>query len=103
MQDYTIETDESILPTTDLSTVSGGIIGTTAIKNAYSPVTDTYATFYLYKSATSIAISRSFQKLDDVLSYIGGLFGTIIMLFFLISSYNTYKFEVNLAGYLYRA
>jgi hypothetical protein len=41
--------------------------------------------------------------LDNVFSYIGGLFGTVLIFFFLVSSYNTYKFEVNLAGYLYRA
>jgi hypothetical protein len=31
------------------------------------------------------------------------LFGTVLVFFFLVSAYNTYKFEVNLAGYLYRA
>lgn len=61
-----------------------------------------YAVFYFYKSATSNVITRSFEKLDNTLSYIGGLFSTILIFFFVVGSYNTYKFEVSLAGYLYR-
>jgi hypothetical protein len=57
----------------------------------------------LFKSPSSIQIKRSFEKLDNVFSYIGGLFGTLLMLFFLVSAYNHYKFEVNIAGYLYRS
>lgn len=62
-----------------------------------------YANFIFFKSPTSINITRSYEKLDNVFSYIGGLFGTVLVFFFLVSAYSTYKFEVNLAGYLYRA
>jgi hypothetical protein len=41
--------------------------------------------------------------LDEVFSYIGGLFGIILIVFFLVSNYNTYKFEINIAGYLFRS
>lgn len=73
-----------------------------ALKSAYSGASDIYGSFLIAKSPISLAFDRSFQKLDDVFSYIGGLFGTILIFFFVISSYNTYKYEINLAGYLYR-
>lgn len=55
-------------------------------------VDQTYASFYLFKSPTTIIYTRSFQKLDEVLSYIGGLFGTIIMAFFF--SYNLQYLQI---------
>jgi hypothetical protein len=73
------------------------------MKNTYIHNPNIYAIFTFLKSSTSNNISRSYEKLDNVFSYIGGLFGTVLILFFMVSSYNTYKFEVNLAGYLYRA
>jgi hypothetical protein len=102
VEDFSISTDNSILPTNSIETVSGGIITKTAIKNTYINLDKTYAIFILFKSSTSNNITRSFEKLDNVLSYIGGLFGTVIMFFFILGSYNTYKFEVSLAGYLYK-
>lgn len=72
------------------------------LKSVYSTIGETYAVFFFFKSPVSINYVRSFQKLDEVLAYIGGLFGTIIIAFFLMSSYNAYKYEINLAGYLYR-
>jgi hypothetical protein len=103
VDDYSIETDSSIMPLTNIQTESGGIVTTPSIKNIFLRITDNYAEFIFYKSTTSNNITRSFEKLDNVFSYIGGLFGTVLIFFFLVSSYNTYKFEVNLAGYLYRA
>jgi hypothetical protein len=41
-----------------------------------------------------LTIERSFQKLDDTLSYIGGLFGIIMILFVLFSIYDKFGYEI---------
>lgn len=62
------------------------------LKSVYSTVGETYAVFFFFKSPVSRSYTRTFQKLDEVFAYIGGLFGTIIIAFFLMSSYNAYKY-----------
>jgi len=37
-------------------------------------------------------IVRGYQKLDDILSYIGGLFGTLVAFLFILKIYNGYSF-----------
>ena len=55
----------------------------------------------MFKSPTSQVIDRSFQKIDEILAYIGGLFGTITMALFMLNKYNEYSFEIAMASYLY--
>jgi hypothetical protein len=55
-----------------------------------------------FKSPISKSIGRSFQKIDEILSYIGGLFGTIAICLFLINIYNSYSFEITMGGYLFK-
>ncbi len=56
----------------------------------------------IFKSPISRSISRSFQKIDEILSYIGGLFGTIAICLFLVNVYNSYSFEITMGGYLFK-
>lgn len=104
MEDYTITTDNSISPLTDYSEITGGIVGQNAIKNRYevSPDDTNYCTFFIFKSPNSRNIDRSYVKLDEILSYIGGLFGTLTMLLFVVKVYNNYAFEINLGAVLYK-
>lgn len=96
MEDYTIETDESIIPLSENRVDSGGIVSKNCIKNRYTiDPTDPaplYATFFFFKSPISRNIQRSFQKIDEILSYIGGLFGTIAICLFFVNVYNGYSF-----------
>ncbi len=66
------------------------------IKNRYTiDRNDTeavYSTIIIFKSPISKTIERSFQKIDEILSYIGGLFGTIAICLFLANVYNSYSF-----------
>jgi hypothetical protein len=106
MEDYHIETDESILPFTESRVDEGGIITKNCIKNRYTidPANPEplYATFFIFKSPISKSVSRSFQKIDEILSYIGGLFGTIAICFFFVNIYNSYSFEITMGGYLFK-
>lgn len=55
-----------------------------------------YVKLYLRKSPIFISIFRSFKKIDDTLSYIGGLFSTIFVLFLIFNQYNEIAFELEL-------
>jgi hypothetical protein len=55
-----------------------------------------------FKSPISKSIDRSFQKIDEILSYIGGLFGTIAICLFLVNLYNSYSFEILMGEYLFK-
>lgn len=76
------------------------------IKNRYtidpndpSPL---YSTMFFFKSPISKKIQRSYQKIDQILSYIGGLFGTIAICLFLVNIYNSYSFEIAMGSYLFK-
>jgi hypothetical protein len=73
-----------------------------AIKNRYNKVDNLYASFFFFKSTNTKTIMRNFQKIDEILSYIGGLFGTIAILLFIVSIYNGYSYEISMAGYLFK-
>lgn len=47
-----------------------------------------YLKFNLRKSSLSLSILRSYRKLDDTISYIGGLFSAILSLLVLMGLYN---------------
>ena len=49
------------------------------------------------KSTKSQTFSRGFNKVDAYFSYVGGLVGTIIGLFFIMGPYTEKAFEVSLA------
>jgi hypothetical protein len=94
VDDFTIQTDDSISPFPLILEETGSIVQRTAIKNRFEipPYGTNYCTFFFYKSANSLQIIRSYQKLDEILSYIGGLFGTIAICLFMIRIYNGYSF-----------
>lgn len=93
--EYTIETDYSIFPWANTSTDDGAITVTPANSQIYSVLnTNTYAKIYLRKSSERLDISRSFQKLDQTLSYIGGLLGTVLLLLVVVSLYSQFCYEI---------
>ena len=54
-----------------------------------------YVTLEVSMSAESKIINREYGKIDDRLSYIGGLFEiVIIFLSFFLTSYNLYRYEL---------
>ena len=86
---YEIITDQSVLPNIDEISETGLYIPdlfrltyTPAIANA------PYAQIQFLRSSTSVTYHRSYNKVDQYLSYVGGLVGTVLGLFFLISFYN---------------
>ena len=51
----------------------------------------------LRKSSISINIGRDFRKADDTLSYVGGLFSSIIALLLIVGLYDEFAFEIDMA------
>lgn len=85
---YEIETDESLLPNEEVHVDEGGIVLDSAQVMNYQIRGTDYMKLFLRKSPINLSITRSFRKIDDTFSYIGGLFSTILVFFGLISLYN---------------
>lgn len=88
IEDYLIQTDQSILPFTE-TLVEKGVKVTNLFQHSTIPVlADTYALIHFEKSSTYTSYTRTYQKLDTLLAYVGGLIGTILGLIFILHSYN---------------
>ena len=46
-------------------------------------------------------IDRSFRKIDDSLSYVGGLFSILLSLLLIMNKYNEYSYEIEMAKNLF--
>ena len=57
----------------------------------------TFAEIIFLKSDQTSIIKREFNKVDSYFSYVGGLVGTIIGLFFIMSYYTERAYEVSIA------
>lgn len=91
---YSLITDNSILPYTDPTTDTGAFIDNYQ-SNSISINSDHYIEFSFYKSTTSLTVSRSLGKLDQTLSYVGGLFGLLFgFIAFFCGNFAQYKYEL---------
>lgn len=63
---------------------------------------DTYVVINFQKSPDVVTHERSFQKVDDFLSYVGGMVGIIFGFVFVLSSYSELCFELSLANVIFR-
>ena len=61
-----------------------------------------YAKVYLRKSSERIDISRSFQKIDETLAYIGGLLGTVILMMPFMTIYSKFCYEIEFGDKLFK-
>ena len=61
-----------------------------------------YAKIYLRKSDSNIKITRSFQKLHETLSFIGGLYSTAILFMFVIAIYDKYSYELEFGDRIFK-
>lgn len=67
------------MPNSDISEDNGGLVYEPTQSFTFIPTTQ-YLQLYLRKSSISLYVVRSFKKYDETLSYIGGLFSTIMTL-----------------------
>ena len=100
--DYEIDTDVSLLPFTNTVVETGSYIP--KLLEHYSvPVSgDIYVAINFQKSPDMATYTRTFQKIDDFLSYVGGLVGIIFGFIFILNSYSELCFELSLANVLFQ-
>lgn len=95
---YSVETDNSVLPYEDYTYITGTKLDTYTtttipIKNVN---TAKFVQFQFYKSTKTITVTRSYGKILDLFSYVGGLFSIIfVFLSFFFSSYSQYSYEIS--------
>ncbi|EAS03542.2 transmembrane protein, putative (macronuclear) [Tetrahymena thermophila SB210] len=100
----TINTDQSLIPFKDIQTEQylrysfGNLRQQYVI--GYQPVV--YGDFYIRKDCMSYIHNRSFTKISEILSYIGG-FTQVFILFtaIIVNYYNDYMYSISLANKLY--
>lgn len=63
---------------------------------------DEYLKFNIRKSSLALKVSRDYRKVDDTISYIGGLFSAILSALLLVGMYNEFCFELTLAKSIYK-
>ena len=67
-----------------------------------SNTTDLYANLLFYRAPESYVVNRTFQKIIDSFSYVGGLLGAILMIFIIVNFYNENAYEMVCAASLYK-
>ena len=93
----TIETDQSLLPFQNIEEQSASFIQD-FYTNTVSISSTKYVALNFYKSTKSLSISRTIGKIDEVLSYVGGLFSLVFSaILFFIGSYSEMKYEIYVA------
>ena len=61
-----------------------------------------YAQISFNKATFTTSYTRSFNKVDNYFSYVGGLIGTIIGLIFILNLYTQKAYEISIAHKLFK-
>lgn len=87
---FRIKTDKTIFPEpiSDKAEIEGSIALQLGAVNNFQVTSNEYLRLYMRKTANEMIYERSYKRIDATLSYIGGLFGSIILLLFFMRFYN---------------
>ena len=77
-----------------MTEVRGGISTAPAQTINYKVRQKDYFKLFIRKSSLSLNYQRSFRKIDDTLSYIGGLFSAIVTALIIMKKYNEISYEM---------
>jgi hypothetical protein len=86
------------MPYTDISTEYITTIPNLFSAKARPAPTGHYVQLMFTKSSTTTTYARSFNKVDDYFSYVGGLLGTTLLFFFILSSYSEKSYAISIAA-----
>lgn len=93
LTDYTINTDYSIWPYSDIKSDAGFLAQDLAVNHPYQVGSkSSYVSFYIAKSSDSMVYTREVQKISSVFSFMGGLIGAVSAVLFIIHSYTGFSF-----------
>jgi hypothetical protein len=68
--------------------------------NSFQIVDNFYGAVIFSKSSTTTTYTRSFNKLDDYFSYIGGFIGSALVIFFILKSYSERSYLIDIASHI---
>ena len=92
-----IETDDSIWPMSDVSTLSGHYI-TEYRTQTIELFSSHYVIVAIERDSIVYNVTRAHDKFDNMLSYVGGLFSLLFaLIYFFLGSYNEYRYEIAVA------
>lgn len=92
---YQIQTDTNILPFESIDSLSGYTVDKVSSNNYEIVWYFEHASCTFSLSSNSIFIERTIGKVDEILSFVGGLFGIIIsFLGFFMMSFNEYRYQL---------
>ncbi len=63
---------------------------------------DLYAVVSMLRSKNSRIIERTYVRLDEVLGFIGGLFGTVCIFLVFVNKYSQYAYEISLGNQFFK-
>jgi hypothetical protein len=87
--DYSIETDESILPFSETHVKNGSIVaGTTLRSYLMGNTSETFCFISFQRAPESYKFNRSYRKIIDAFSYVGGLLGAFLIVLVFVNFYN---------------
>jgi hypothetical protein len=89
------------MPYTSVRNSRGGLVNFVGQVIASRTFRNEMASIHLRKSSTSMNIVRQYDKLDNTLSYIGGLFGFLMIAFLFMQIYTEYSYEIEMGDRLY--
>lgn len=92
ISDYEITTDESITPIKEERVEAGAIITNLGQVIPKQIDSNNYASIVLRRASTKLIVRRAFKRVDDTLSYIGGLFGFALILLLFMKEYTEYSY-----------
>jgi hypothetical protein len=102
LEDYVIETDESLLPLSDIRIDKGLKVPHVSRLNSMDVFNGLYVSYYIQKSETKITYIRSFNKIDELFSYVGGLIGTILGFMLFMNNFTLMSFELDIAQHFFK-
>ena len=96
-----VETDESLMPWEDKRTDT--FYSAPHLHQSFSGrvINDTYFELVIHKDPITVTYSRSFNKIDEYLAYVGGLLGFIMVFMFALSYFAEKAYGVSIAGALF--
>lgn len=99
---YEVTTDQSIWPMVDNEVQEGAYAEKVGQYISYQHDGQTLAQFFIRRQNNTVKVDRKYSKLDDTLSYIGGLFGFIMSALLFMQKYTQSCFQIDAGANLYQ-
>ena len=101
IEEVVVETDMSLLPSEDIREETFLSVPDIFQTNAVNVANETYADISDVRSPVDRTYNRSFNKIDNYFSYVGGLIGTILGLIFIMGVFSEKAYTISIASSIF--